>query len=127
MSKSIGCQILSKDCNLSTKSSYWKNLTHARQIWLSYNRPKLNLDGFLHHSKKYKVAPLPFVSFNSFLDIFPYNVWFRDFFDFFLLWFIMQHFEEMLKHVFNVRLIKEYMSIFLLLDLVFNLWETILV
>jgi hypothetical protein len=57
MSKNLN----NKDYNMSMKSSYHESLTHAHQIWLSYDRPTLDLDGSLHHSEKYKVTSLFFV------------------------------------------------------------------
>jgi hypothetical protein len=33
------------------KLLYCENLTHVHQIWLSYDRPTLDVDGSLHHNK----------------------------------------------------------------------------
>jgi hypothetical protein len=40
---------------LNVKPSYKENLAHARQIWDVYNRPLLDMNAFLRHTKEYKV------------------------------------------------------------------------
>jgi hypothetical protein len=45
-----------KDCNMSMKPLYHKSISHARWIWISYDRPTPDLDGSMHHNEKYKVS-----------------------------------------------------------------------
>ncbi len=45
-----------KDYNLSMKLLYHKSLSHAHQIWISYDRPTPDLDGYRRHSENYKVS-----------------------------------------------------------------------
>jgi hypothetical protein len=47
-----------KDCSLLTKLSYHKSLSHVCWIWISYERPILDLDGSMCHNEKYKVSSL---------------------------------------------------------------------
>jgi hypothetical protein len=64
-----------KDCNLSTKSLYYESLSHACQIWISYDRPTPDLDGSMHHSEKYKVNFLsPFQEVISVLEIYLWSL-----------------------------------------------------
>jgi hypothetical protein len=46
---------LNKDCDLGTKPSYRENLTHAFQIWDTYEWTCPNLDASLRHFNEYKV------------------------------------------------------------------------
>ncbi len=61
MSKNLN----NKDCNLLTKPLYYESLSHACQIWISYDRPTLDLDGSMHHSEKYKISSVVTLALGS--------------------------------------------------------------
>ncbi len=47
-----------KACNMSMNLSYHKSLSHVHWIWISYDRPTLDLDGSMRHNEKYKISYL---------------------------------------------------------------------
>jgi hypothetical protein len=49
-------KMLNKDFDLNTKPSYKENLAHVQRIWDAYQKPRLNLNASLQHTKEYKVS-----------------------------------------------------------------------